>query len=69
MTNYVKEKEIPLKWEENQYRLVTRATNYSQDVQEDVDNVQIEIQSREDILFRRDGVLVFPTEHQLGIED
>lgn len=54
---------------DNDWRLASGAANDLQEVQEDVDDVEIEIERREDVLLRRDGVLMFAAHHELDIED
>ena len=39
-----------------------------EDEQEDVDDVQVEIQRGKHVLLRRDGILVLPAHHELGVE-
>ena len=43
--------------------------NQPEDEQEDVDDVEIESQGCEDVLLRRDGVLVVTSHHHLGVVD
>ena len=38
-----------------------------QDVEEEVDDVQVEVESGEDVLLRAERVLVLAPEHQLGV--
>ena len=39
-----------------------------EDVHEEVDDVKVEVQGGEDVLLGTQGILVFPTYHQLGVE-
>lgn len=48
--------------------LVTRSTDDGQDVEEDIDNVKVEVESRKDVLFWRDGILVSSTDHHLRVK-
>jgi len=48
--------------------LITRTADQGQDIHEDVDDVQVEVEGSEDVLFGTDAVLVFAAHHQLRIE-
>lgn len=50
-------------------QLISGAANNSQDVEEDVDDIQVKVQCGKYVLFRRNGIFVFATQHQLRIED
>ena len=40
-----------------------------EEVEEEVDDVQVEVEGREDVLLRTEGVLVFAAQHDLGVVD
>ena len=44
-------------------------SNDGEDEEEEVDDVEVQVESGEDVLLRRDGVLVLTTHHQLSVED
>ena len=62
-----RQKRFATKWTSTQS--ITGATDDSQDVQENVDDVQIEIECGEDVFLGRDRVLVFTAKHKLCIEN
>lgn len=49
--------------------LISWSSDDGKDVDEDVDDVQVQVKGGEDVLFRGDGVLVFPAQHQLSVVD
>lgn len=49
--------------------VATGTTHNFQDVEEERDDIHVECQGCEDVLFRRDGKLVPPTDHKLRVED
>lgn len=51
------------------FDLVAGPANYSQNVEKNVDDVQVEVEGGKDVLFRGDGILVLPSQHQLRVED
>ena len=51
------------------FESIARAADDGKDVEEDIDDVQIEIESSKNVLFWRNGILVFAAQHQLRIED
>lgn len=50
-------------------KLITRCSNNTQYVNEDVDDIKVEVQGSKNVLLRRDAVLVFSTHHHLSIID
>ena len=51
------------------YGLVAASTaNEREDEEEHVDDVQVQVECGEDVLFRREGVLVLSSKHQLSVE-
>ena len=47
--------------------LISWRTNDAQDVNEDVDNVKVQVESSKDVLFGRDTIFVLSSHHQLSI--
>ena len=49
--------------------MANEVVDKSKNVEEDVDNVQVEIESGKDVLFGWNRVLVLASEHQLSVKD
>ena len=49
--------------------LISAPSKYEEDVDKEVDNVQVDVESSEDVFLRAERVLVFPSHHQLGVVD
>lgn len=49
--------------------LVSRRADDSQDVEEDVDDIEVQVQRRKDVFLGGDGVLVVTSHHELRVVD
>ena len=47
----------------------TTYADNAEDISEEVDDVQVEVEGRKDVLLRAEGVLVLPSHHDLGVVD
>ena len=47
--------------------LISAPSKYEEDVDKEVDNVQVDVESSEDVFLRAERVLVFPSHHQLCV--
>ena len=56
-------------WWSNEFLVASCGPDDEQNVHEQVDDVQIEVEGGEDVLFGVEGVLVLPAEHQLSVVD
>lgn len=48
---------------------VATLSDDGEDEEEEVDDVEVEVERREDVLLGRDRVLVLPAHHELSVED
>jgi len=51
-----------------QHAPLVPVANQRQDEEEEVDDVQVEVEGCEDVLLRREGVLMLPSHHQLRVK-
>ena len=49
--------------------LISASSKYEEDVKKEVDNVQVDVESSEDVFLRTEGVGMISSHHQLSVVD